>query len=141
MSRPAYKPTPESRAKVNAMAFGTPEHAIARVLKIDPKTLRKHFRDELDTAHIVANSAVGQSLYKMATGHGPQSVPAAIFWAKTRMGWRETQHQEQPWVCKRAATAVPDTLPDGRGHAGPRDCAQGAARSPDINVRQISYAV
>ena len=35
-----------------------------------------------------------QSLYKKATGDGPQSVTAAIFWAKTRMGWRETQHHE-----------------------------------------------
>ena len=114
MSRPAYKPTPESRAKVNAMAYGTPEHAIARVLKIDPKTLRKHFRDELDTAHIVANSAVGQSLYKKATGDGPQSVTAAIFWAKTRMGWRETQHHEQAILVRPGPRSSARLLP-GQG--------------------------
>ena len=91
-TKPSYKPTPEQRAQVDAMAaYGVPEHAIARVLKIDPKTLRKHFREELDIAHIKANSAVAQSLFRKATGDGPQSVTACIFWLKVRMGWKETE--------------------------------------------------
>jgi hypothetical protein len=90
-TKPHYRPTAEQRSQVDAMAaYGVPEVAIAKVLKIAPKTLRKHFRDELDTAHVKANSAVAQSLYRKATSDGPQSVTAAIFWAKTRMGWRET---------------------------------------------------
>ena len=32
--------------------------------------------------------------YKKATGDGPQSVTAAIFWLKTRAGWKETFIQE-----------------------------------------------
>ncbi len=95
-TKPSYKPTSEQRAQVNAMAaYGVPQDAIAGVLKIDPKTLRKHFRDELDHAGTVANSAVAQSLYRKATGDGPQSVTAAIFWAKTRMGWRESPTELQ----------------------------------------------
>lgn len=91
-TKPSYKPTPEQRAQVDAMAaYGVPEHAIAKVLKIDPKTLRKHFREELDTAHFKANSAVAQSLFRKATGDGPQSVTACIFWLKVRMGWKETE--------------------------------------------------
>src|SRR5580704_8865421 len=45
------------------------------------------------------------------------------------------------WVGKRAATAVPDTLPDGGGHAGPRDCAQGAARSPDMSAHPPACSI
>lgn len=90
MSAKPKTPTPEQRKQVDAMAaYGVPEHAIASVLGMDPKTLRKHFRKELDTAHVKANSAVAQSLYKKATSDGPQSVTAAIFWLKTRAGWKE----------------------------------------------------
>src|ERR1700730_1898829 len=48
----------------------------------------------------------------------------------------------RPWR-QRAATVVPDTLPDGRGHAGPRDCAQGAARSPDMSAHppQVQHSL
>ena len=75
-------------------AYGVPENDIARVLAVDAKTLRKHYRDELDTGHIKANSRVAESLYRKATTEGPQSVTAAIFWLKTRAGWKETVVQE-----------------------------------------------
>ena len=91
MARPVHTPDPALRRQVEAMAgYGIPELGIAKVIGVDPKTLRKHYRSELDLGHIKANSAVAQSLFKKATGDGPQSVTAAIFWAKTRMGWKET---------------------------------------------------
>ena len=91
MARPVHSPEPALRRQVEAMAgYGISEADIAKVIGIDPKTLRKHYRSELDIAHVKANSAVAQSLFKKATGDGPQSVTAAIFWAKTRMGWKET---------------------------------------------------
>jgi hypothetical protein len=77
-------------------AYGVPETAIARVLGISPMTLRKYFKEELATAHVKANSAVAQSLYRKAIGDGPQSVTAAIFWCKTRMGWRERDYIPDP---------------------------------------------
>ena len=90
MGRPAHLPEPSQRRQVEAMAgYGVPEADIARVLGIDPKTLRKHYRDELDTGHIVANANVAESLFRKATGDHRQSVTAAIFWLKTRAGWRE----------------------------------------------------
>ena len=89
MARPAHLPEPSQRRQVEAMAgYGVPEADIARVLCIDPKTLRKHYRDELDTGHIVANAKVAESLFRKATGDGRQSVTAAIFWLKTRAGGR-----------------------------------------------------
>ncbi len=95
MGRRAHLPEPSQRRQVEAMAgYGVPEADIARVLGIDPKTLRKHYREELDTGHIKANARVAESLFRKATGDGRQSVTAAIFWLKTRAGWKETSVQE-----------------------------------------------
>ena len=95
MGRRAHQPDPVARRQVEAMsAYGVPETDIARVLGIDPKTLRKHYRDELDTGGIKANSRIAESLYRKAMGDGPQSVTACIFWLKTRAQWKETMVQE-----------------------------------------------
>ena len=95
MGRRAHMPDPVGRRQVEAMtAYGVPESDIGRVLNIDPKTLRKHYRDELDTGSIKANSRIAESLYKKAMGDGPQSVTAAIFWLKTRAKWKETSVTE-----------------------------------------------
>jgi len=61
---------------------------------IDLKTLRKAFREELDRGKTTANSIVARALFKKATGDGPQSVTAAIFWLKTQAGWKETSTTE-----------------------------------------------
>jgi hypothetical protein len=96
MSRRAHRPDSTSRRQVEAMAaYGVPEAAVARVLDIDPKTLRKHYRDELDTGQIKATAKVAESLFRKATTDGAQSVTAAIFWLKTRGGWRETAQSHQ----------------------------------------------
>ena len=74
--------------------FGVPEIDIAGVIGIDPKTLRKHYRAELDHGHVKANVRVAGNLYRKATGEGREAVVAAIFWLKTRAGWRETNVHE-----------------------------------------------
>jgi hypothetical protein len=95
MGRCAHKPDPASRRQVEAMAgFGVPEPDLARVLGIDPKTLRKHYREELGVGHVKANARIAESLYRKAMGDGHQSVTAAIFWLKTRAGWKETSVSE-----------------------------------------------
>ena len=75
-------------------AYGVPEADIAKVVGIDPKTLRKHYRDELDTGSIKANSRMAENLYRKAMGDGPQAVSATIFWLKTRARWKETNVTE-----------------------------------------------
>jgi hypothetical protein len=96
MGRRSHKPDPFHRRQVEAMAgYGVPELSIARVVGIDPKTLRKHYREELDTGQIKATAKVAESLFRKATGDGSQSVTAAIFWLKTRGGWRETSQSHQ----------------------------------------------
>ncbi len=83
-----FEPTEEQRRTVRAMAgFGIPHEGIATLLDIDPKTLRKYFRRELDRGSVEATAKVAQSLFQMATVD--KNVAAAIFWMKARAGWRE----------------------------------------------------
>ncbi len=53
-----------------------------------------HYRDELDDGHVKANAKVAENLYRKATGEGREAVTAAIFWLKTRAGWKETSVHE-----------------------------------------------
>jgi len=93
--RPMFTPTEEQRRYVESMAaVGIPHTDIARVLKIDPKTLRLHFRDDLDLAGPRANAKVAGNLFWMATQRDFKAAAPAMFWAKTRMGWRETNRLE-----------------------------------------------
>jgi hypothetical protein len=88
MSRPAYKPDDAHRRQVEAMAaYGIPEPDIARVVAIDPKTLRKYYRDELDMGSTKANAQVAGFLFNSARNG---NVTAQIFWLKTRARWKET---------------------------------------------------
>ena len=94
MARPQFQPTEEQRRLVRTMAsFGIPQDDIAVVLEIAPKTLRAHFRSELDRAAIEANARVMGAMYKMATsGEHPA---ASIFWLKTRCRWSDKSVLEQ----------------------------------------------
>jgi len=57
MGRRAHSPDPVGRRQVEALAgYGVPEADIAGMIGIDPKTLRKHYRDELDHGHVKANA-------------------------------------------------------------------------------------
>jgi hypothetical protein len=92
---PPHEPLPVQRRQVEAMAaYGIPPKEIARVIGIDADTLRSRFADELDHGHVKANVRVAENLYRKATGDGREAVTAAIFWLKTRAGWRETTNHE-----------------------------------------------
>jgi hypothetical protein len=93
-----HEPTDKTRSEVSALAsFGIPQEDIAAYIGVSHPTLRKHYPDELNLSSIKANAAVGKYLFSLASGqaikngatHGDCKA-AAIFWAKTRMGWRET---------------------------------------------------
>src|SRR5580704_9086840 len=104
MGRPAFAPSAEQHKLVEMMSgYGIPEEDIALVLDIDEKTLRKHFRLELDTGHVRANTRVAESLYQQAVGapaqydtegrlirsEQPRILGAGIWWEKTRGGRSE----------------------------------------------------
>lgn len=87
-----HEPSDAQRQLVSLhAAIGTPQDQIAQVIGIDKKTLTKHYRDELDTGMTKANARIGKALFDKAVGG---DTSALIFWAKTRMGWKETNRQE-----------------------------------------------
>jgi hypothetical protein len=93
MTRPAHKPDDAQRRQVEAMsAYGIPENDISRVLRVDPKTLRKHYRDELDLGSTKANAQVAGFLFNAARNG---NVTAQIFWLKTRARWKEAPSEHQ----------------------------------------------
>lgn len=84
-TKPSHRATQERRDTVGAMsAYGIPQKEIANCLDIDVKTLRKHYREELDTACAKANAAIAGKLYKKAINGDVRSM---IFWLKTRGRW------------------------------------------------------
>lgn len=105
MGRARFTPTKEDSIRVSVLvACGTPQPEIARQVinpetgkAIDLKTLRRCFRLELDEGKKAANAMVARALFKRATGEGPQSVTAAIFWLKSQAGWRENPALEMEW--------------------------------------------
>jgi hypothetical protein len=88
MGRRAHRPDPAQRRQVEALAaYGIPEADISGVVGIDPKTLRKYYREELDIGETKANAQVAGFLFNAAKNG---NVTAQIFWLKTRAKWRET---------------------------------------------------
>src|SRR5712692_1101959 len=86
MSRPRFIPTDEQRRTVKLMsAYGIKQEEIAKMVGLrSSKSLRKHFRQELDRGTIEATAQVSQTLYKMATsGKHPA---ATIFLAQDQGG-------------------------------------------------------
>ena len=90
--QPAFNPTDDQRKMVEQMAaVGIPHEGIAAVIGIDDKTLRKHFRETLDTASVKANAKIGGTLYNKAING---DTTAAIWWTKARMRWSEKHDHE-----------------------------------------------
>ena len=100
MPRKAHQPTAETRVEVRTLAsLGMPQDEIAAYIGISKPTLAKHYGEELKLSAIKANANVGKFLYTMASGSAlkqgasyGECSRAAMFWAKTRMGWRETNN-------------------------------------------------
>ena len=89
--RPKYEPTEADRNTVRSMASqGVPHETIALCLGkrgIDPKTMRKHFRRELDTAAAITNANIGTNVYNAAMRG---EAWACCFWLKCRAGWKDS---------------------------------------------------
>jgi|TARA_R110000824_G_scaffold98817_1_gene235571 hypothetical protein len=94
VTKPTFKPTDDERKLVEQMtAVGIPQESVCRIIRggIDDKTLRKHFRDELDTALIKANAKVSGMLYNNCMSGKERSIE---WWEKTRQGRKETSVHE-----------------------------------------------
>src|SRR2546425_6645488 len=102
MPRPRFNPTSAHRHMAKTLAaLGVPHDHIARQVGLrSPKTLRRHFRRELDDGAAEANAKVAQTAYQMATsGKYPW---ATAFWLKARAGWND-----QPFLIQPTTAAPP----------------------------------
>ncbi len=89
--RPPHQRDERVARQIEAMAgYGIPAAGIGKCVGLGETTMRKYYRDELELGSTKANAKVIESLFRKATGEGQGAVAAAIFWAKTRCGWRET---------------------------------------------------
>lgn len=86
--RSAHQPTEATRATVEALAgvAGLRQAEVAAYIGITEKTLRRHYRGELDRATVTAVAKVAESLFQKAIGG---DVTAMIFWLKARAGWTD----------------------------------------------------
>lgn len=89
-------PTADDRKTVELMvAVGIPHEGIAICIGengIDDKTLRKHFRRELDTAKIKVDAKIGGTIVREAiAGHSW----ACSLYAVRRMGWKEPPQEHK----------------------------------------------
>jgi hypothetical protein len=108
MARPRFVPTDENRKMVRTLAaYGTLQEDIALCLGLrSAKTLRRHFRDELDRAATEANARVAQSLFQQAISG--KHTAAAIFWLKARARWRESAADTRRSVAAPPFVVTPD---------------------------------
>lgn len=85
-------PTEETRKLVRSLsAVGIKYVDIASKLEISDDTLVKHYKKDLEDGRIDANASIGQTLFQQAKNG---NTAAAIFWLKTRAGWKETNAVE-----------------------------------------------
>lgn len=105
-----FKPSARDRRLVETLAgYGVPLDEIRRIVvnratgkPLSDKALLRHYGAEIARGLAKANAQVAESLYRLAVGQPKvvvdgktlqeerePKVTAAIFWAKTRMGWAE----------------------------------------------------
>ena len=72
-------------------ALGLRNEDICAMINTSIPTLLKHYEKEIREGRIKANAKIAQTLYKKAIDG---DTACLIFWAKTRMGWREVDRLE-----------------------------------------------
>jgi len=85
--KPSHEPTKQSRELVQLHTIvGTQQSVVSKIIGITEKTLRKHYREELDLSKAKANATIGGALFNKAKAG---DTTAIIFWLKTQAGFRE----------------------------------------------------
>jgi len=97
IGRPPFEPTKDQRNLVClCAAMGYTQEQTAFTLGIDVKTLCIHFKDELENGAMKVNGVVAGNLFKIASSAThPRAVTAAIFWMKSRAGWKDGSEKQK----------------------------------------------
>jgi hypothetical protein len=111
--QPKFEPTQDQRDQVKLMkALGIPEDRICKTITnprtrkpVAPMTLARAFAAELESGATEFHASVGDFILSAILGKKPMlgdpikseqvRMTAAIFYAKTQMGWKETVVNEQ----------------------------------------------
>ena len=124
MSRPKFVPTKEQRFTVKSLsAYGIKHECIARMVGLrSPKTLRKHFPEELALGAIEAVAQVSQTHYQMAKSG--KHAASTIHFLNTRARWLDDQggpvsppekHEVRHIFWRKAEQLKPAAAPTNRG--------------------------
>nr|WP_315858385.1 MULTISPECIES: helix-turn-helix domain-containing protein [Rhizobium] len=88
--RPPHHPADMQRRLVQILASqGIPQAEICRVLGVSEKTLRKHYRSELDIGAAELECALTYHLLRIAGGRDAVALKAIRFTLRSRFGWSE----------------------------------------------------
>ncbi len=68
-------------------AEAAPQSELCRVLDLDAKTLRKHYRNELDRGAARVEATLIGHLLRLAGGGDGVALKAIIFLLRCRFGW------------------------------------------------------
>lgn len=92
--RPPFQPTDPQRQMVQVLVANGIAHAvIAQNIGCDVKTLKRHFKPQLDNGHGQVEAALGAAIVKAGLGG---NVHAAKYWLATHGGpqWKITERRE-----------------------------------------------
>lgn len=87
-----WEPTDaERRAIKHYVTLGYTQEQIGALIGKSADSLQRYCRHELDTGALEVNAQIGGKLFQKAM---QGDTAALIFWAKTRLGWKETVRNE-----------------------------------------------
>lgn len=116
VGRPDFEPTDDQKKDVLKYAkTGVPHETISKILGINPRTLTRHFENELELGKAECTATYIGTLYELAN---KEKIPSAVFfYLKTKEGYRETdrpQGEEKPITLnlKRGETRISKTIND-----------------------------
>ncbi|RWO25254.1 MAG: RNA polymerase subunit sigma-70 [Mesorhizobium sp.] len=88
--RPPHKPDETTRRLVELLGgAAVPQPEICSALRIDQKTLRKHYRRELDRGSAMVEAKLAGNLLRLAGGNDGTALKAIMFGLQTRFGWSQ----------------------------------------------------
>lgn len=105
--RPPHTPAEKERRLVELLAgAAAPQAEICRLLGIDAKTLRRHYRAELDRGAAMVEAKLVLHLSRLASGHDGTALKAIQFSLQCRFGW--SPYAPPPRAPRGAPLEAPD---------------------------------
>ena len=136
-----FVPTAEQRRTVQlATAFGLDQEKVARLIvdpkkdaSIDKKTLRKHFRDELDRGSELVELELASSLFARAMNPKDVKGPTcAMFLLKCRFKWRQDERVVHEHTAGSGVLLVPAPM-QAEGWIARQESLNAGRQSPRLN--------